>query len=117
MAESFGHRRGSPVMLIADVVRSGGSFTVVSGVLARDHTVTGAVASAVNGALESWVRAAAIELGGDRRINAVSPTVLEESLDVYGDRLPGFSPAPMAAVARAYLRSIEGAGTGAVYAG
>jgi NAD(P)-dependent dehydrogenase (short-subunit alcohol dehydrogenase family) len=99
-----------------DAVRSGGSFTLISGVLARDPIVTGAVAAAVNGAIESWVRAAAIELGNDRRINAVSPTVLEESLDVYGDYFPGFPPTPVAAVARAYLRCIEGAATGSVYA-
>jgi NAD(P)-dependent dehydrogenase (short-subunit alcohol dehydrogenase family) len=90
-----------------------GSFTLISGILARHPIRTGAVSSLANGGLEAFVRAAAIELPGRRRINAVSPTVFAEALDVYGDLFPGFLPVPVREVAASYVRSIEGAETGA----
>jgi NAD(P)-dependent dehydrogenase (short-subunit alcohol dehydrogenase family) len=97
-------------------VADDGSFTLISGILARQQIRTGAVASIVNGALESFVRAAAIELPGNQRINAVSPTVFTEALDVYGSYFPGFLPVPVRDAAAAYVRSIEGAQTGQIYA-
>ena len=93
--------------------RVAGSFTLISGVLAREPIRTGAVASLVNGALESFVMAAAVEL--PQRINAVSPTVFTEAMDAYGDFFPGFEPVPVTAAARAYVKSIEGVATGQVY--
>lgn len=95
-------------------VTPGGSFTLISGILSRDPIRFGVSASMVNGALESFVRAAAIELP-NHRINAVSPTVLEESMAAYGPYFPGFEPVPVARVALAYAKSIEGAQTGQVY--
>lgn len=91
------------------------SFTLITGVLARDHTPTGVVASLANGAVEAFVRAAAIELPHRQRINAVSPTVFTESLDAYGDIFAGFEPVPVRRAAQAYVRSIEGRQTGQVY--
>ncbi|HUQ61424.1 short chain dehydrogenase [Lentzea sp.] len=90
------------------------SFTLITGVLAREPIVTGAAASLANGALEAFVRAAAIEIA-PQRINAVSPTVFTESLDVYGDFFPGMKPVPLADVVLAYVRSIEGRQTGQIY--
>lgn len=98
-----------------DHLAEGGSFTLITGILARQPIRTGAVASLVNGALEAFVRAAAIELPGDRRINAVSPTVVTEALDVYASSFPGFLPVPLQDVAATYVRSIEGHQTGQVY--
>ncbi len=68
----------------------------------------------VNGAIESFVRAAAIELP-NHRINAVSPTILEESMDSFGPYFPGFEPVAARRVALAYSKSIEGAQTGQTY--
>lgn len=95
-------------------VNRGGSFTLISGVLAQDPIRFGASASMVNGALESFVRAAAVELT-DHRVNAVSPTVLQESMDSYGPYFRGFEAVPAKRVGLAYARSIEGAQTGQVY--
>jgi NAD(P)-dependent dehydrogenase (short-subunit alcohol dehydrogenase family) len=95
-------------------VETGGSFTLISGILSRDPIRLGAAASLVNGALESFVRAAAIELGS-HRINAVSPTVLEESMEAYGPYFRGFAPVSARRVAVAYSKSIEGAQTGQIY--
>jgi NAD(P)-dependent dehydrogenase (short-subunit alcohol dehydrogenase family) len=97
-------------------VRTGGSFTLITGILGREPIHSGSVASAVNGALEAWVVASAAELWGKHRINAVSPTVLTESLDKYGDAFPGFPSVSAADVAQAYVRSVEGVDTGRIYA-
>ncbi len=91
-----------------------GSFTLITGVTARDPIVAGAAASMASGALEAFVRAAAIEIA-PRRINAVSPSVFTESLDDYGDFFPGFPPVDLATVAQSYVRSVEGADTGRVF--
>ena len=105
-----------------DLVRQGiariaerGSFTLITGVLAREPIPTGSAASMANGALEAFVRAAAIEIA-PQRINAVSPTVFTESLAKYGDYFPGMPPVDLADVTQAYVRSVEGAQTGQVYA-
>ncbi|MER5223256.1 short chain dehydrogenase [Streptomyces flaveus] len=105
-----------------DLVRQGisriaerGSFTVITGILTREPIPTGSAASMANGALEAFVRAAAIEIA-PQRINAVSPTVFTESLAKYGDYFPGMASVDLADVAQAYVRSVEGAQTGQVYA-
>ena len=101
-----------------ELVRQGqatvaGSFTLITGVTARDPLRTGSIASLANGAVEAFVRAAAIEL--DQRINAVSPTVFTESVEHYGDLFAGIEPVPVRRAALAYVRSIEGHQTGQVY--
>jgi NAD(P)-dependent dehydrogenase (short-subunit alcohol dehydrogenase family) len=95
-------------------IRDGGSFTLIGGVLADDPIVTGCSASMVNGALEAWVRAAAIELPRGVRINLVSPTVLEESMDVYAPFFRGFDPVPAVRASRAFAKSVEGKRTGEI---
>lgn len=92
----------------------GGSFTLTSGVLAREPILTGAAASLANGALESFVMAAAAELPRRIRINAVSPTVLAEATG-YHEFFPGFSQVPAETVGRAYVKSVEGIQTGQVF--
>jgi NAD(P)-dependent dehydrogenase (short-subunit alcohol dehydrogenase family) len=98
-----------------DVLREDGSITLIAGVLSLDPIVFGSSASMVNGAIESFARAAAIELPRGLRINAVSPTVFEESMASYGPFFRGSDPVPVARAARAFSRSIEGRQTGQVY--
>lgn len=90
-----------------------GSFTLMSGIPSRDPVVSATAAATVNGAIEAFVRAAAIEIA-PRRINAVSPSVFTESLEVYGDFFPGFAPVDVADVARGFRKAIEGAATGQI---
>jgi NAD(P)-dependent dehydrogenase (short-subunit alcohol dehydrogenase family) len=97
-----------------DAVTPGGSFTLISGVLSNDPIRYGASASMVNGGIESFVRAAAIELTG-HRINAVSPTVFEESMEAYGPYFRGFEAVPVRRAALAFAKSIEGAQSGQIY--
>lgn len=96
-------------------IGDGGSFTLTGGLLNEEPIRSGASAGMVNGALEGFVRAAAIELPRGLRINVVSPTVLEESLPVYGPFFRGTKAAPAAEVALGYARSVEGGQTGRVY--
>ncbi|MGH7783191.1 MAG: SDR family oxidoreductase, partial [Candidatus Binatia bacterium] len=42
------------------------------------------------------------------RINAVCPTVVEDSAEAYGDWFAGFDPASMTRVVNGYLRSVMG---------
>ncbi|KAA0979495.1 short chain dehydrogenase [Paeniglutamicibacter gangotriensis] len=97
-----------------DYLNAGGSFTLTTGILAREPILTGAAASLANGALESWVPAAATELDRGHRINAVSATVLAEATG-YHAFFPGFVPVAAAYVAAAYAKSVEGTHTGKVY--
>lgn len=96
-------------------VNPAGSFTLINGVLTEDPIRNGVALSMVNGALQSFVIAAAIELPHQQRINVVSPSVFEESLEGYGPYFRGFEAVPVARAARAFSKSIEGAQTGQVY--
>jgi NAD(P)-dependent dehydrogenase (short-subunit alcohol dehydrogenase family) len=98
-----------------EFLNDGGSFTLTSGILSEDPIQHGAAASLVNGALESFVRAAAIELPRGLRINSVSPTVVTESLDSFGAYFRGYKAAPAREVALAYSKSVEGRQTGQIY--
>lgn len=96
-------------------LNDGGSITLTSGVLIDQPVRYGAAASLANGAIEAFVRAAAIELPRGLRINAVSPGVLVESMGQLGPFFRGFEPVPAARVGLGYARAVEGADTGKVY--
>jgi NAD(P)-dependent dehydrogenase (short-subunit alcohol dehydrogenase family) len=98
-----------------DYLNDGGSITLISGILSEHPIAAGSSASMVNGALESFVRAAAIELPRGLRINVVSPNVFVESMHSYGPFFRGFEAVPVARAALAYSRSIEGLQTGQIY--
>ena len=93
----------------------GGSITLSSGILTEQPIRQGSSATMVNGAIEGFVRAAAIELDRGLRINAVSPNVVQESMAAYAPYFRGFEAVPAARAALAYSRSVEGAQTGQVY--
>ncbi|KWX64512.1 short chain dehydrogenase [Mycobacterium sp. NAZ190054] len=117
-AAGFANKLGGQINLVLhgiDHLSDGGSFTLITGVLAREPVAAGAISSTVNGGLEAFVAAAAAELPRGIRINAVSPSVLTESLDKYAKVFPGFADVPAADVARAFVKSVEGIHTGRVY--
>ncbi|ROL82674.1 short chain dehydrogenase [Pseudomonas chlororaphis] len=98
-----------------EFANDGASFTFTSGILNRDPIRSGASAALVNGAIDGFVRAAAIELPRGLRVNSVSPTVLEEAMDSYAPYFRGYKPVPGADVALAYAKSVEGLQTGQTY--
>jgi NAD(P)-dependent dehydrogenase (short-subunit alcohol dehydrogenase family) len=91
-----------------------GSFTLTSGSLADDPVPYAASLSAVNGAINGFVRGAAIELEHNVRINAVAPGVVEAS-PVYFPYFPGHIPATMYRVTQAYIKSVLGSQTGKTF--
>lgn len=91
-----------------------GSFTLTSGILSEEPILLGANLSAINGAIESFVKAAAIELDNSIRINAVSPDVIEDSPH-YFPYFQGHIPVSMERVTQAYIKSLLGALTGQVF--
>jgi NAD(P)-dependent dehydrogenase (short-subunit alcohol dehydrogenase family) len=102
------------VLLGHERLSDGGSFTLTTGVLADDYIRNGAAASLANGAIEAFVRAAALEMPRGQRINVVSPTVIAEALDKYGPYFRGFAPVSAARAALGYAKSVEGAQTGQI---
>ena len=93
-------------------IRRGGSFTLTSGVLAREPMPGSAAISLVNAGLEGFAAAAALEMPPGTRINVVSPPWVSETLAAMGrDPSAGM---PAAQVARAYVESVQGGDTGRV---
>ena len=90
-----------------------GSFTLITGALTHDPKKNFANASAANGAVEGFVRAAAIELENGIRINAVSPTVIENSPQ-YFPFFPGDIPVTMQQLEYGFRKSVFGANTGQI---
>lgn len=90
-----------------------GSFTLITGTLTHEPQKNFANASAANAAVEGFVRAAAIELENGIRINAVSPTVIENSPQ-YFPFFPGEMPVTMKQLEFGFRKSVFGANTGQV---
>jgi NAD(P)-dependent dehydrogenase (short-subunit alcohol dehydrogenase family) len=96
-------------------INPGGSFTLTSGILADDPIRGGAVLTAINCAVNGFVLAAAGELVTKGvRINAVSPGMVEDSVEELGAFFPGHTPAAMPRVIDAYVKSVEGIRTGEI---
>jgi len=98
-----------------DYLNDAGSITLITGILAEQPIRLGSSASMVNGAIEAFVRAAAVELPRGLRINAVSPNVFAESMPGYAPYFRGFEAIPVARAALAFSRSVEGVQTGQVF--
>jgi NAD(P)-dependent dehydrogenase (short-subunit alcohol dehydrogenase family) len=93
-------------------IRDGGSFTLTSGVLSQEPTRGSSAISLVNGGLEAFARAAALEMPRGVRINVISPPWVSETLEAMGR--DGDAGMPAAQVARAYVESVEGSENGEV---
>jgi NAD(P)-dependent dehydrogenase (short-subunit alcohol dehydrogenase family) len=101
------------VLIGQHFINPGGSFTLITGGLTHEPQRHFANASAANAAVEGFVRAAAIELGNGIRINAVSPTVIENSPQ-YFPFFPGEIPVTMKQLEYGFRKSVFGANTGQV---
>ncbi len=88
-------------------LNKGGSFTLTTGVLADDPVDMTTSAAMVNGAINSFVKAVALELE-NHRINVVSAGLVEDAFEKYKDYFPGHDPVPMQKVINGYVKSIEG---------
>jgi len=95
-------------------LNDGGSFTLTTGILA-DHPVELTTSAAmVNGGIHSFIKAAALEMKNGIRINVVSSGLVEDAVEKYEAYFPGHNPIPMKKVINAYVKSVEGKGTGEI---
>ena len=101
------------VLIGQNYISPKGSFTLITGALSHDPQKNFANASAANGAVEGFVKAAAIELENGIRINAVSPTVIENSPQ-YFPYFPGDIPVTMQQLKFGFRKSVFGANTGQI---
>ncbi|TMU56603.1 short chain dehydrogenase [Flagellimonas algicola] len=92
----------------------GGSITLSTGVLADDPVVKTASAAMVNGAIHSFVQAAALELQNGIRLNVVSLGLVIDAYEKYKDYFPGHTPISMEKAVNAYIKSIKGKENGKV---
>ena len=97
-----------------DYLNPKGSITLTTGILADDPVNLTTSAAMVNGALHSFVKAAALELESGIRINVVSSGLVEDAVEKYRDYFPGHNPIPMTKVVNGYIRSVEGRRSGEI---
>lgn len=95
-------------------VNDGGSFTLTSGVTNRDPIRGGSCAAAANGALDGFVRGAAVDMPRGIRINAVSPEILEACREQFDGFFPGHVHVSNEAVGLAFTKAVEGCLSGQV---
>ena len=92
-----------------DYINKGGSITLTSGVLSKEPMPGSSVISLANGALESFVKAVALEVQS-LRLNVVSPVFVKETMEMMGmDASSGVSASDTAkAYQAALLGSLHG---------
>ena len=97
-----------------DYLNSNGSITLSTGILADDPVDMTTSAAMVNGAINSFTKAVAVELEDGKRINVVCSDLVEDSFEKYKDYFPGNTPVPMNKIVDGYVKSIEGKITGRI---
>lgn len=93
-------------------INDNGSFTLTSGVLAREPMPGASAVSTVNAGIEGFVRAAQLELERGVRLNVVSPVWVRETMLAMGHKQAEGMPAAL--VSRAYVASVTGTMKGTV---
>ena len=89
-------------------LNDGGSITLTTGILADDPVDMTTSAAMVNGAIQSFVMAVALELDRGIRVNVVSADLVEDAYEKYKDYFPGNTPVPMNKVVDGYVKCILG---------
>jgi NAD(P)-dependent dehydrogenase (short-subunit alcohol dehydrogenase family) len=95
--------------LAAERLPDGGSITLTGGTFTEPIPGSG-LGALVNAGLEGFVRSTAAELTRGLRINAVGPGWISETLEAMGE--DGRRGTPVAVVAEAYRRLVEGDANG-----
>lgn len=93
-------------------ISDGGSFTLTTGLFAREPWPGVSPTAAANAGLEGFVRAAALDMDRGIRINAVSPIFVTETAEKMGMSTEGTMSA--AKTALAYKVAVEGQDNGKV---
>jgi len=91
-----------------------GSITLSTGILADDPVIKTTSASMVNGGINSFVQAVALEVENGIRVNVVSLGMVEDAYEKYKDYFPGHNPIPTKKVINAYVRRVQGKNNGEI---
>lgn len=89
-------------------LNDGGSFTLTTGILSHDFIPKACTSAVINNAVEGFVKSASLDLPKNLRLNVVSPNVICEAMDRYGDYFKGYIGVPVKDAALAYVRSVKG---------
>jgi NAD(P)-dependent dehydrogenase (short-subunit alcohol dehydrogenase family) len=95
-------------------LNANGSITLTTGILSDDTIAKTASEAIVNGGIHSFVKAVALELSKNIRINVVSLGVVENAYENSKNDLIEYNPVPMKKVLSAFIRSVIGDGNGEV---
>lgn len=95
-------------------LNEGGSITLTTGILAEHPVPKTASAAMVNGAIHSFVKATALELQRDVRLNAVAAGMVQDTYEKYKDYFPGHTPVSMEKVVSGYEQSVLGSENGTI---
>ena len=90
------------VRIGAKKINEGGSFTLTSGAFSHRPIPGSTAISMVNGAIESFVKAAELELSPRVRINVVAPTIVKELMEKMG-----MCPTPVLSIAQTAVTYIH----------
>ena len=93
-------------------VKNGGVFVLTSGIFSQKPMPGVPALAMANGAVESFVRGAALDLPRDLRVGAISPPFIRETAEAMG--MPTDGTLPAAENAKAYVAFVEGDQTGEV---
>lgn len=91
-------------------LKEGGSITLTSGAVTSSPMPNTAAIAIGAGAIEAFVAATALELEGDKRINAISLSLVKESAEKFGMDSRGC--VPVSEVAQRYRECVLGEMTG-----
>ena len=95
------------VLIGQHYLNDNGCFTITTGIFA-DKPYKGVTGGAIiSGALHSFVLSASIELPRGLRINAVSPSMVEDSVKDFGHLFPNLQPVSMERIVNAFTESVE----------
>jgi len=102
------------VHIASSFLNPNGAIILTTGILADypEHSSTGL--ALINGALHSFVMAAAPQLKDNIRLNVVSPGAVESFVED-GELFAGHKPLPVEAVIKVYKEALESQESGKVY--
>ncbi len=89
-------------------LNEGGSITLTTGILADEPVDMTTSAAMVNGAIQSFTMAVALEMKNGIRVNAVSADLVEDAYEKYKDYFPGNTPVSMRKVVDGYVKCVFG---------
>lgn len=95
-------------------LNDGGSITLTTGILADEPVDMTTSAAMVNGGIQSFVLAVALETTDNKRVNVVSADLVEDAYEKYKNYFPGNTPVSMNKVVDGYVKSVFGKTNGEI---